>query len=444
MIAAAAVLGSVIGEGLAVYVLAELLAAGYPHGEQRAIAAWLFVAVALASFGTPRVVEFLALSRRAASAAIAATAFVVLYGALRLQFAHDVALWDFRWVAAFMDDADATMRQGSTAIIGVLLLLGLWVRAAIRARDDVELEWIPRVVSVPFAAVTMVVVFAAATDRSGEVARAGAAFYAVAVLTLAFSQLALSGTTIGEVRAGGITATLLGVTLAATIGCVIVFGIVFAVLGPLLGPPLRAVTEWVLVILLTPPAWLLAHLFELLFGGVKPAQELLPATQQAIGNTKEPAAHNPSTWARVLTYVLRGVALVVFTAVVAGVVLFFTRLRRRVRERDAARPVTGTAGSLGDDARNLLRSLFRRGGTGGVHGQGIYQLYGDVLRRAADHGRQRLPGQTASEFAPALSATFHTPVTDEITAAFEQARYAGREPDARKLAELERRWQLSV
>ena len=50
-------------------------------------------------------------------------------------------------------------------------------------------------------------------------------------------------------------------------------------------------------------------------------------------------------------------------------------------------------------------------------------------------------GITAAEFAPELAETFHTPVTDEITAAFQEARYAGRDPDPRTLADLERRWR---
>jgi hypothetical protein len=35
-------------------------------------------------------------------------------------------------------------------------------------------------------------------------------------------------------------------------------------------------------------------------------------------------------------------------------------------------------------------------------------------------------------------------VTDEITYAYEQARYAGREPDPTTLAALERQWREST
>ncbi|MGH7753015.1 MAG: DUF4129 domain-containing protein, partial [Gemmatimonadales bacterium] len=56
-------------------------------------------------------------------------------------------------------------------------------------------------------------------------------------------------------------------------------------------------------------------------------------------------------------------------------------------------------------------------------------------------GHARRPGETPAEFAPVLEDTFHRPVTDEITHAYEQARYAGREPDGAALAALEHRWR---
>ncbi len=69
------------------------------------------------------------------------------------------------------------------------------------------------------------------------------------------------------------------------------------------------------------------------------------------------------------------------------------------------------------------------------------RLYLEVLHKAETAGHQRPAGQTAHEFAPELHETFATPVTDDITAAFEAARYAGREPDARAVEEMRQRWQ---
>jgi hypothetical protein len=102
------------------------------------------------------------------------------------------------------------------------------------------------------------------------------------------------------------------------------------------------------------------------------------------------------------------------------------------------------AGSAGEDLRSLWRSVFRRGGdsrTTAASQSGTVRLYRQVLDHAAERGRPKNPAETPREFAPVLSSTFHAGVTDEITAAFHEARYAGREPDPRTLAELERRWR---
>jgi hypothetical protein len=69
-------------------------------------------------------------------------------------------------------------------------------------------------------------------------------------------------------------------------------------------------------------------------------------------------------------------------------------------------------------------------------------LYLDVLSRSERDGHPRGPGETPSEFAPVLTSAYGSPVTDDITRAFEEARYAGREPDERLVHDLHERWKL--
>ena len=71
------------------------------------------------------------------------------------------------------------------------------------------------------------------------------------------------------------------------------------------------------------------------------------------------------------------------------------------------------------------------------------RLYLEVLESARQAGTPRAASRTPHEFAPALIDAFHRDVTDEITAAFEHARYAGRAPDPAALADLRRRWKAS-
>jgi hypothetical protein len=67
----------------------------------------------------------------------------------------------------------------------------------------------------------------------------------------------------------------------------------------------------------------------------------------------------------------------------------------------------------------------------------------EMLSRAESQGISRAADETPNEIAPRLSGALHTPLTDEITAAFLQSRYAGREPDPRLIDDLERRWKAA-
>ena len=443
MIAGAAVLGSIIGEALAAYVLAEWLAAGYRSGENHAVNAAAFVVVALAAFTVQRVVRPFFTSRRAGSVATLVASYAVVYGVARVEFAHDFALWDLGWVAGFVRNSEDSLSDGVRALFGMIIVTAVWVRTSVRASDDIELETLPRSIGWPFMVVTAVMVLAATTSRSGEVARAGAAFYAVAVLALACSQLALSGATFGELRAGGTTAVLLAATAAVTGACVVVFWVVFSLVGPRIGPPLGDGTELVLTILLTPPAWLLEKLFQLILGGANPFPNLTNFAQTQAGNSNTGPSSSASNLERASAYGFRALALLFAVAVAAVLVIWLTRFRRRTSRRAAEGVASGVAGSLGEDARSFFGALFRRrgGAAASAANSAALRLYLDVLAKAERAGQPRAEAETASEYAPRLSTALCTPVTDEITAVFEQARYAGREPDEARLAELRRRWE---
>jgi hypothetical protein len=155
---------------------------------------------------------------------------------------------------------------------------------------------------------------------------------------------------------------------------------------------------------------------------------------------------DPSTVVEFLGVLIRSALILGIILAAVAVVLYFTRLRRRVRALEEAGPLRGSAGTIREDLASLFRSLLPGGRAGGAArgGAGAARLYQEVLRRAEQTGHAREPAETPSEFAPELLQAFHSAVTDEITAAYEQARYAGREPDPATLAALERRWRESV
>ncbi len=443
MIAAIAILAILASEALSVYALAELFTAGFGDGKEGAPDAALLVAVALGAYFIPQGVAWLRFEGRRAAAVAAAAAFVVIYGAMRIAFASDVAIWDFGWAIDFLRDSKKSAENGGAPMLGSLFILVTWVIASRRANEEVEFDLIPRQVGIPFALVTIALILSVYTDRGGEVARGGAAFYTVAVIALACSQLARSGATFGDVRAGGTTAVLLGATLGLTVASVLVFGVLFAFAGPHIGPPLGNAIEKVAYVVLYPPAWLLEKLFSALFGGAGVLDQLENVRQSPVATEQGSVApKEPSAAERAGEYGLRTIGLIILFAIVAGAAAWYVRVRRKTGVLRSDGATVSAAGAFGEDLRGLLRNPFHRGhrGDASPHSR-AQQLYLEVLAGAGRRGQERTPGQTPDEFAPALEGVFQTALTNDITAAFDQARYAGREPDERTLADLESRWR---
>lgn len=439
-LAVAAVLGA---EALVAYVLAELFAALYEPGERDAVNAVTFVVVALVAYGHLRLAGWYGLEGRRRLVWLAVVPFVTLYGAFRLEFAGDFAIWDFGWVFDFFDDSPRAASNAGPALMGVVLLLPVWLRSAFRAGDDPDLEALPRSLGIPFTVVTVFVVLGAASDRTGEVARGAVAFYVLGLLALAFSQLALSGASIGAVRAGEVTTTLFLGIIASVLAGLVIVTVVFGLLAPVLGPPLGSALTTLLAWVLTPPAWLLFKLFSAVFSGAGLSQVEFP--ERLLGSG-QPEATTPEAGDSALEVVARFAARLLGLALVAVLVIGAIALVARYRKGTArARVATasGSAGNLAEDVTGWLRSLvpsFRRRPTARPGG-GVYALYADVLERSGDRGHPRPPDDTPREFAPELVETFHASVTDEITLTFEAARYGGHEPDEATLEVLEGRWR---
>ena len=441
MIRSAAVAATLLADAFAVAIVAELIAAGYDT-DKHAVPAWAICVVAVAGYAIPRFVEGYDLSPRRAYAITGGSGLLLIYFLVRLTIAHDVALWELGWIPDFLKHAQTTASEGGHALVAGLLLLYAWARSSLRAADDLEMETVPRTTAIPFAVVTIAMVLGAGSDRSGEIARAGAAFYVAAILALALSQLSLSGATFGDVRAGSTAGILLaGAAAVAAIGLVLI-ALVTTILGPVVGPVLSTSVEWTLTIILTPLAWLLSHLFEWLFHGNNPFPNL---DQSAINRAQEAGQGDrgeESTAHRVGVFGMRIVALFAMAAITAAATTMFLRLRkRRGGVTDEGRESLAV-GDIRRDFGSMLRSLFHRRNyrESGYATTEATRLYLEVLARAESAGHARPEGETASEFAPVLQDTFSSPVTDEITVAFEAARYGGHEPNARALEELRRRW----
>jgi hypothetical protein len=430
----------ICAEALALYAFAELIANGYAD-DRHAVAAWALILTVALAYVLPQFAASFFVSERTARIALTVAAIVVIYGLMRIEYAHDFEIWNFGWIADFLREPSETFKRGAHASIGFLFLLAAWLWGAYRANGDIEPELVARGIAGPFILVTVIVMAGAGTHRGGEIGRAAVAFYVLDVLALALSQLSLSGADIGSLRAGGVVATLIGGTVAVVFAGVLLVTLVFAVIQPAFGPTIGSAVDHLLTWALTPVAWLFEWLFGLLIHG----NNLPKLDQSAI----EPAAQAPkdsggrSAGELAGLYLLRGLAIVIVIAVVAGIIGLVARLRRRAGSATPAAPNVATAGSLGDDAGDFLRRMLHRPPRPArdTSADATTRLYVEVLREAEKRGTLRPPSATPTEFVEPLRRAFQNTATDEITRAFEQARYAGRPPDAEALARLRDRWQ---
>ncbi|WP_322818011.1 DUF4129 domain-containing protein [Tepidiforma sp.] len=395
----------------------------------------------LAGFAVPRLAGALVEPRRATVAAVIG-ALVIVFTATSLEATGNLSAWTFDWVVDFYREPGSTMRAGAPAVIIALLLAVAWARGASRAEQDLDLELHARTMFLPFAIVVVSCVLGAGSSRAGDLATLSAAFFATAVASLAMAQLALGGATLGALRSGGITATLLVGTAVMAIAVFVIFGVLSRWLGPVVVPLAARAAERVLIVMLTPLAWVLTELFERLLQGVDPFQRLQPVLEQASNDQAANDTGGPTAAERVALFGLRTLGLIGFGAVLAAIVLAWTRARRRyARLREGSAPY-GRSGGLAEDLLGLWKSLprLRRDPGRPDSGGAAVRLYLAVLADAERRGHPREPARTPHEFQPVLHQAFQTPVTDEITKLFEEAQYAGRDPEPARVRDAAARW----
>ncbi len=457
MIARSAILLLLASQALAAYTVGELLMRIFPEPGNELVSAPAFVSVAFIAFLAPAALDWFAVGSGKRALAVGVIGLLALYGALRLQYAHDLALWDFSWAYDFVvasgeaQDLSGEAQDLIAPVVFSSLLLALtWAWAAWRARGGPWLENAPRTMVIPFAAVTLALLIAVGSEQAELVTRGGVVFYGVALAALACSQLSQSGSTIGGVRSGGVTAVMLAGTGAFAVIGVLLVGVLLDPLVDSLSTPAQAIGRaliwFVAWIIFFPLAWVLINIYEFilflfsLLGGGE-SEPLVPAeaaTQEATGGAQ---GGEETAAGRVARYVMAGGAIFLGVAVVAGLIFILAFLRRRAEAAGAGAPESERVGAFGEDLRDALSGLFRRDRRREPSGEGAVRLYLDVLESARRAGAERSQAQTAHEFAPVLLGALRRDVTDEITTAFEYARYAGRPPDESALADLRRRWE---
>jgi len=437
-------------EALAFYTIGEVVMRILPEPGNQLVSAPAFVVVGFLAFLLPSAFDWFAIEGWKRIVSIGALGLVVLYGAMRIQYAGDLFLWDFGWLVDFVT-ATGTVRDWVIPVItSSVLLLVTWARSGWRSRSGIWLETAPRSLAIPFALVTVALLVSAGSEQSEIVTRAGVVFYGIALAGLATSQLAQSGSGIGGLRSSGVTTLMLAGTAAFAVLGVILIGIVLQPLIDVLEAPATAVLEaiawFITYAFFHPIAWVLTFVIDLILsflgGDGEPPEIQLPEppveateAQGQGGGEGESLADRAARWGLAAGAIFLGVLGV------AAVVFILAMLRRRDDDDDSGSSESEHAGNLGDDLRDAARSLFRRDRRQRPTGEGVVRLYQEVLDSADRAGKPRAAAQTPHEFAPILLNAFHRDVTDDITAAFEHARYSGRPPTEADLADLRRRWE---
>ena len=451
MIGRAAIALLLAAEALAFYTVGEVVMRILPEPGNELVSAPAFVIVGILAFLLPSAFDWFAVEGGKRIAAIGVLGLIVLYAAMRIQYAGDLFLWDFGWLVDFVT-ATGTVRDWVIPVMtSSVLLVVTWARSGWRSRSGIWLETAPRSLAIPFALVTIALLVSAGSELSQIVTRGGVVFYGIALAGLATSQLAQSGSGIGGLRSGGVTTLMLAGTAAFAVLGVILIGIVLEPLLNVLAPPAAVVGNaigWFLYYtLFYPITWVITQILEFILGflggGGEPPEIQLPETPPEATEAAGQGGDEPESFAeRATRWGLAAGAIFLGVLGVAAVVFILAMLRRRDDEDDSGASESEHAGNLGEDLRDAARSLFRRDrGRRRPTGEGVVRLYQEVLQSADRAGRPRAASQTPHEFAPILLNAFHREVTDDITAAFEHARYSGRPPTEADLADLRRRWE---
>lgn len=428
-----AALVAVLAEALATGALGEWIATGYT-GSAEAFPLAGFAVVALLGFALAKGLAVFELRRRWRLVLAGAGSYAVLYGALRFVFAGDVATWDLSWVAEFFQDPDETSRRGGRAFVAALLLTALWARAVYRGGTEVDLERFPRGVLPALGVAVVAATLASPSERAEEVARAAFASVVFGTMALVVSQLARSGMTFGQLRAGSFALLLVGAVVGAVGGAVVLFGLAYGAVAPVVGEAVLEAAIVVLTWVLTPVVWLVDRLVAL----IRPDEpSFRPAADVARGLLGGAPAEEgePGGPLQVVGYLGRALLLLLLVAAFALLGLGAFRFWRGV----AGAGATVTVEPAGSPAGALRRFFGYRGKAAGSPvrraSHPVVALYVRVLAAAERRGVRRSPGSTPRELQPVLRTTFGDVVTDHITDALERVRYAGR-PVAR--AEVER------
>lgn len=339
---------------------------------------------------------------------------------------------------------------GSATVTAAVLTL-LWLRFLLAGRAPATLDSALRSFGLGFVAVLAATMLAEGTDQ-GAMAAWILPYFVLGALTVAVAHAARAP--VGE-RVGGGTPWLISVI--GTLGVVLAVAASFALLALLdvqralepLVDGLGFVLAWLLIIALTPVAWVLQRLLELIG-----ADASIPELDISFGE-EPPSEEEPGDGGIRLPGWMGDVLKVAAFAAVAWLLyrlgrMIFRRFRpyeeRTYEELRFAATDSGQDTGLGRLLRRLVPRRASAPSSAWTERNPAYRLFARTVVAAHRRRRPRQEGETPLEFGDRAGRELRAEPFRGIAAAFDRARYGRHLPPEGETTSLARAldaWELA-
>ncbi len=372
---------------------------------------------------------------------------LVFYAIVRIDFYHDLRLWDFSFADNLFNHTEASLRNDATGVLGIPLLWAFWMRGVLRGQQSIGFEDVVRSFAVGIIVVAFAVLFA---GHVGDLPK-GVSYLAVPYLAIGLMAIGLahasrasdefernfSSTWLMLVGGGVVLLALFALMFvlidfgtAKDVLIIVLRGVGFVVGGVfyvVLWPVMKAVELGFGAV-----RWLMS-----LYGGQKTnPQDFSQGQQQPQPNQGHSGIPG---WVALMVRVL--VAGGLLSVVVIGLGVLFVRFKKTQKPGEM-KESTYQEGRLASDLGNLLGSVFGRfrGRPVSPQLEPVRRLYFDMLLAGANRGVERRPMETPLELAPRLGRTFGAQLPEQITQMFDDVRYGSRSPTEAEVQRLRVEW----
>ncbi len=404
-------------------------------------------AVVFCSYGISRALQNSDMSLGVVRAWGVVLSLLVFYAIVRIDFYHDLRLWDFGFADNLFNHTEASVRNDASGVLGIPVLWAFWMRGVLRGQQSIGFEDVVRSFAIGIIVVAFAVLFAGHVNALPK----GVSYLAVPYLAIGLMAIGLahasrasdeferdfSSTWLMLVGGGVVLLALFALMFvlidfgtAKDVLVIVLRGVGFVVAGVfyvVLWPVMKAVELGFHAI-----RWLMS-----LYGGQKTQpQDFSQGQQQPQPNQGHSGIPG---WVALMVRVV--VASGLLSAVVIGLAILFVRFKKTQKPGEM-KESTYQEGRLASDLGNLLGSVFGRfrGRPVSPQLEPVRRLYFDMLQAGASRGVERRPMETPLELAPRLGRTFGAQLPEQITQMFDDVRYGSRSPTEAEVQQLRLDW----